>query len=96
MKPAQLQWVVTFLMLFLFSTATTVLCCVPTPAGLVGWWPTEGNADDSIGGNNGMLVKGVGFTNGMIDRAFSLGYASGYVSMGNNPYGKCHFRTCET
>jgi hypothetical protein len=95
MKPAQLQWVVTFLMLVLFSTAAMALPCVPAPSGLISWWPAEGDADDSIGGNNGMLVKGVGFTNGMVGQAISLDYASGYVSMGNNPYGKCHFRNCE-
>jgi hypothetical protein len=96
MKPGQLRWVVTFLMLLFFHALAMALPCLPAPSGLMGWWPAEGDANDSIGGNNGTLVKGVSFTNGMVGQAFSLDYASGYVSMGNNPYGKCHFRTCET
>lgn len=66
MKPGKLQWVVTFLMLLLFSASTTALCCVPAPSGLIGWWSAEGNADDNIGGNNGTLVDGVSFPNGKV------------------------------
>lgn len=38
--------------------------CVPPPAGLVSWWPADGNALDIVGGNNGILYNGVGYRNG--------------------------------
>ena len=85
MKPGQLQWVVTFLMLLLFSTSAMALPCVPAPSGLIGWWSAEGDANDNIGGNNGALVNGVSFTNGMVGQAFSLDGASTYVSIPDSP-----------
>jgi len=85
MKPGQLQWVVTFLMLFLFSTSTTVLCCVLAPSGLMGWWPAEGDANDVAGTNNGTLVNGAGFTTGEVGQAFSFDGVSSYVSIPDSP-----------
>ncbi|HXD00915.1 MAG TPA: hypothetical protein VN048_16355, partial [Verrucomicrobiae bacterium] len=29
--------------------------CYPAPAGLVGWWPGDGNANDIASTNNGAL-----------------------------------------
>jgi PKD repeat protein len=50
-------------------TVTTV--CTPTTAGLVGWWPAEGNANDSSGNsNNGTLQGGVTFAAGEVSQAF--------------------------
>jgi hypothetical protein len=45
--------------------------CAPPPSGLVGWWPGDGNADDIIGGNNGIL-QGATFANGEVGQAFSF------------------------
>ncbi|HZR16195.1 MAG TPA: hypothetical protein VFE51_02610 [Verrucomicrobiae bacterium] len=42
----------------------------PPSAGLVGWWRGDGNGDDSIGGHNGILENGMGFTNGLFGQAF--------------------------
>ncbi len=85
MKPYRYQLVVIFWMLFLLSSSTTVLGCVPAPSGLFGWWPAEGDAKDVAGTNNGMLVNGVNFTNGMVGQAFSLDGASSYVSIPDAP-----------
>jgi hypothetical protein len=41
------------------------------PSGLVGWWKGDGNADDSVSGNNGTLVNG-SYTNGVVGQAFSF------------------------
>ena len=38
--------------------ARTQTCAVP-PAGLVSWWPGDGNADDIYGSNNGTAVGNV-------------------------------------
>lgn len=39
--------------------------------GLIGMWRGDGNADDSIGGNDGVL-QNVGFTDGVVGQAFSF------------------------
>ena len=59
--------------------------CAPVPAGLVGWWPGEGDANDVLGLNNGTLMNGVGFAPGEVGQAFSLGGVSSYVSIPDSP-----------
>ena len=46
--------------------------CAPVPAGLVGWWAGEGNANDSAGTDNGVLEGGVTFVPGEVGQAFSF------------------------
>jgi hypothetical protein len=68
----------------IYSGGITGRCkpqCVEPPAGLVAWWPGEGNANDIIGGNNGTLINGASFTNGIVGQAFSLDGASSLVSI---------------
>ncbi|HXC97733.1 MAG TPA: LamG-like jellyroll fold domain-containing protein, partial [Verrucomicrobiae bacterium] len=55
--------------------------CTPPNSGLVSWWAAEGNANDSLGNNNGTLVGGVNFTNGEVGQAFLFDGATGYVSI---------------
>ena len=55
------------------------------PAGLVALWPGEGNANDSIGSNNGKLVGGAGFADGKVGRAFLLNGRNSYVSIPDSP-----------
>jgi hypothetical protein len=57
--------------------------CVEPPAGLVSWWPGDGNADDIQGSNDGTLVSGVGFAPGMVGDAFVINGAGSYVLIGN-------------
>ena len=52
--------------------------CTPTPSGLVAWWPAEGNANDIIGGNNG-IATAITYTNGEVGQAFVFDGTSGYV-----------------
>ncbi|MGA2854556.1 MAG: LamG domain-containing protein, partial [Verrucomicrobiota bacterium] len=44
--------------------------CVPAPSGMTVWWPAEGNAIDIVGTNNGVLLGGLGFTNGEVGQGF--------------------------
>lgn len=44
--------------------------CTPPPAGMVSWWPGDGNADDIADGNPGTLVNGATFDSGLVDQAF--------------------------
>jgi hypothetical protein len=46
--------------------------CTPPPAGMVSWWPGDGNANDIKGGNNGTLQGGATFASGEVGQAFSL------------------------
>jgi hypothetical protein len=55
--------------------------CIQAPAGLVSWWQADGTTDDTIGGNNGILVNGVGFANGEVGQAFSFDGVSDYVKI---------------
>jgi hypothetical protein len=46
--------------------------CANLPAGLVTWLRAEGNANDYTAANNGVLVGGLGFTNGLVGSAFNF------------------------
>jgi alpha-tubulin suppressor-like RCC1 family protein len=59
--------------------------CVPPPAGLVSWWPGEGNANDIVSGNNGMLMNGTGFTNSEVGMAFNLNGVNNFVLVKAGP-----------
>jgi alpha-tubulin suppressor-like RCC1 family protein len=50
--------------------------CTPAPTNIVSWWEAEGNALDSIGGNNGTLTNGAGFGPGVVGQAFSFNASS--------------------
>jgi hypothetical protein len=52
---------------------------VSPPAGLVGWWPGQGNANDIAGENNGTLSGGASFTSGKVGQAFSFDGINGTV-----------------
>jgi YVTN family beta-propeller protein len=56
--------------------------CTPAPAGLVSWWPGDGNADDLVRSNHGALAGGAGFATGEIKQAFAFNGSSG-VELGN-------------
>jgi hypothetical protein len=45
----------------------------PPTNGLVAWWPGDGNANDVVGGHNGTLGGGMGFTAGLFGQAFAGG-----------------------
>jgi len=53
--------------------------CVADPADIVSWWPGEGNANDSIGTNNGTLMGGASYAPGEVGQAFLFDGSSGYV-----------------
>jgi subtilase family serine protease len=55
--------------------------CSPLPSGAVGWWKAEGNADDVLGVNNGVLQNGATFSSGLIGQAFSFDGVDDYVSI---------------
>jgi autotransporter-associated beta strand protein len=44
--------------------------CTPAPSGIVAWWPGAGNANDILGGNNGILQNGATFVPGVVGQGF--------------------------
>jgi len=46
--------------------------CLAVPAGLVAWWPGEGNASDFVGTNNGVFVGAVAIVPGKVGQALRL------------------------
>lgn len=46
--------------------------CIDAQAGLVAWWPLDGNALDRVGANDGTLVNGPVFTAGLVNQALSF------------------------
>ncbi len=49
-----------------------VLPLVPPPAGIIGWWRGQNDAQDAIGTNHGTLTNGATFAAGKVGNAFSL------------------------
>ena len=70
---------------FLSSSASAQTCAQP-PAGLVSWWPGDGNAQDIIGPNDGTLQGGATFAPGVVGEAFKL---NGGINLL-----RCRRRTC--
>jgi hypothetical protein len=46
--------------------------CLLPPSGLTGWWPGDGNAEDLIGGRNGIFHGDATTGSGLVDLAFKL------------------------
>jgi len=80
MKPITSIFAVGFLTILALTTAYGQ-GCAPVQAGLVSWWPAEGNAEDVVGPNNGVMIGGVSFAPGEVGQAFSLNGTSAYVSV---------------
>ena len=60
--------------------------CVLPPAGLVGWWPGDGNANDIVGARNGTLQGGaIATAPGFDGLAFSFDGTNSYVSIPDAP-----------
>lgn len=59
--------------------------CDPAPSGIVSWWPAEGNASDNAGNNNGVLLGGLGFTNGEVGQGFWFNGPNQGVKISSSP-----------
>jgi ribosomal protein L19 len=60
--------------------------CVPAPAGLVGWWPGDGTAQDISGTNNGILQGGaIATATGENGQAFKFDGTNAYIEVPNAP-----------
>ena len=57
--------------------------CLPPPSGLISWWPGDGDATDIQDGNDGTLVNGATFADGLVGQAFSLDGIDDHLFIGN-------------
>ena len=64
---------------------TPVPTPISPPAGMVSWWPGDGNANDIVGGNHGALLNGATFADGIVGQAFSFDGPGEYVSIPDSP-----------
>jgi hypothetical protein len=53
----------------------------PAPAGLLAWWPGDGNALDVVGGKDGSLRNGATFAPGVGGQAFSFDGVDDYLEV---------------
>jgi Concanavalin A-like lectin/glucanases superfamily len=68
------------------SLVAVVPACVPPPPGLVSWWRGEGNADDHMSANNGILSPtGTTFVAGEVGQAFNFGGPPCGVTIPDSP-----------
>ena len=75
-------------------SGTFVLSC--GPAGIVSWWPGEGNANDVVGPNDGTRVNGATFASGKVGQAFSFNDVDAFVEVGVMNIGDLQQLTIET
>ena len=57
---------------------TGTLISTPSLSGIVSWWKGEGNANDSVGTNNG-IASNITYTNGEVGQAFVFNGSSSQV-----------------
>jgi hypothetical protein len=53
-------------------TKQATLACLATPAGLVSWWPGDGNPNDIRGNNSGTVQGGATFVPAKVGQGFSF------------------------
>jgi len=58
--------------------------CTPAPSGMVGWWPGDGNANDIVGNNNGVLLGNTSFTAAEVRQGFTFGTDADGVTVAHN------------
>jgi GH25 family lysozyme M1 (1,4-beta-N-acetylmuramidase) len=72
-----------------FLSVTAPLSNAPgsviAPAGMVDWWPANGNAVDIVSGYNGAPANGFYYSSGNSGRAFHFDGATSYLTMTNSP-----------
>ena len=59
--------------------------CVQPPSGAVAWWAAEGDVNDIVNGNNGILQNGTTFSAGEVGQAFSFDGISADVKIPASP-----------
>jgi hypothetical protein len=64
--------VLSLVILAMTSFTAEAQTCVPAPAGMVGWWPGNGSAQDAVAGNNGQFAGDTLFAPAVVNQGFKL------------------------
>ncbi len=56
------------------------LPCTPAPANLISWWQAEGNANDSVSGNNG-IAQNITYAAGEVGQTFVFNGTDSYITV---------------
>lgn len=65
-----------------YASASAIADAIPT-AGLVSYWPADGDTNDIVGPNNGSFVAPSGFDPGYVGQAFAMN--GGYINIPDSP-----------
>jgi Concanavalin A-like lectin/glucanases superfamily len=83
-NPASICWTALWLFCPIALSAQVTTNCVAPPAGLMAWWPGDGDASDFAGTNNGVLMNGATATaSGLVGQAFRFDGVDSYVQLPN-------------
>jgi hypothetical protein len=66
-------------------TVTIPDVCTPAPAGIVSWWPGEGDPTDIVGSNNGVLMNAPGFGPAEVGQGFTFNGNGSFVQIADSP-----------
>jgi len=66
-------------------SVTSSATAVPQRDGLIGFWSGNGNAADSVSGNDGVLVGEAGYGPGLVGQAFNVEPSGSYVKIPKSP-----------
>jgi hypothetical protein len=66
-------------------TVKSIPNCTIPPAGLISWWPADGDASDSVGSNSGTLFGNAAFVPGFVRQAIALDGTNGYMQVPDAP-----------
>jgi len=79
-KFLSLMWLIAIFILPIVGNAGAQGSCIPRPAGMVSWWPGEGDALDFFLHNDGTPQGDVVFLPGLVGQAFSLDGVSASIA----------------
>jgi N-acyl-D-amino-acid deacylase len=71
--------VTSFVALLTLSGSSQTNCAVCAPAGLISWWPCDGDTSDRVGTNSAVLENGATFGPGEVGEAVFFDGATGYL-----------------
>ena len=81
---ASLGWGLALFVGLSFVGTVRAQTCIDPPAGMIAWWPGDGNAKDILGGRDGVNVGDVQFAPGKVEKAFNFNSLN-YISVPDDP-----------